>query len=147
MPVRSGDKIATGSSIAVIARAESGYEVQSVTINGEDKTAQCSSAYGYNYVANSDVDIQATYAMITSIDFKEESKMSAYADRNGAIVVENAPVGSIAKIYDATGRNVSETNIVSDKATISDDRLPEGLYIVKITYKNNQKSYKVTKRP
>jgi hypothetical protein len=144
--VGSGSQVEKGTTIAVIAKPNNGYKVQSVTINGEDKTTQCASPNGFNHIANSNVNIQANYAVATAIDALEESNASAYVDRNGAIVIENASAGSIAKVYDATGRKVTETGILSGKTIIPANQLPNGLYVIQINYKNSQKTYKVTKK-
>jgi hypothetical protein len=60
----NNSQIEKGGTIAVLVRAYDGFILQSVTINGEDKTQFFSSPYGYNYVANEDVNIHVVFAPI-----------------------------------------------------------------------------------
>jgi hypothetical protein len=61
MMLTSGARVEQGSVITILIRANAGYLIQSVTINGDDKTAECSPPYGYDYTANADVNIIATF--------------------------------------------------------------------------------------
>jgi hypothetical protein len=126
----NGNQVEKGSTITILIRTNEGFEIQSVTVNEEDKTELCSSPYGYDYAANEDVNIEVVFAPIT-YEFTY-----TFDDTEGNVVVYNneTNVNSGAQIEQGTQLTVTITpnsNYKIDSIRVNNvekmtDFLPDG---------------------
>jgi hypothetical protein len=81
----------------------------------------------------------------TSISLLSENKPFVYI-QEGDFVIENAPEGSRAQIYNFMGQLVRSISIASNREIVSGNYLTENVYIVKLNGKNFTSLHKIIKK-
>lgn len=118
------------TSINVKALPDTEYYAQSILINGEDKTVECTSVAGYTFTLEANTDIQASFDINKyEFTYTHDAKRANVVVRNdGATVNSGARIayGTILSInVTPVGSNKIKSILVNGEDKIN-DLLPEG---------------------
>lgn len=132
--------VIVGTQVTVTLTPNSGYSLQTLTVNGVDVTAQVvSNKYKFNVNANA--TIEATYSLSTSIKETKASEGVYPNPFNSSLKVENAIKGSKICLFDLNGKEVLSTTL----STINTEKVQKGAYILKYVTTEGNQSVKVVK--
>jgi hypothetical protein len=140
--IQTGDFVFSGDSLEISILPEADYQLKRLTINEENYLESIENNF-IKYEVTGNTDIEVEFDRGSAIAAFRENETIVYLNTKGDLVIEGAPVGSIAQIYNLMGQPIRAVSILSDKEIVSGDYLSQTIYIIKLNYKNNTSVHKI----
>ena len=123
-------KVDEGSYFNIQINAMGGWNINTVTYNGEDVTNQLDETNSYNtpYILENSFLNVSLERILTSVDLSKYGEISVYGN-NSQIIINGAESGKNILVYNESGSQI--TSIIARDKIISLS-VNAGIYIVKI---------------
>ena len=147
----SGKSVADGTELTITAKANSGYRLEKLLVNGEDKTAESKDGV-LKHVATADVTIAATFASTSSDPTDVQDALLArvvvypnpFVDE---VHIKGLDAAEQLRVIDATGAVVRTFPLVGmSELTLRLGDLPSGVYMLVVDSPSHRKTIRLVRQ-
>lgn len=135
--------VTIGSRLEITLVPDENYEVESLSINGTDKTAELSDNKMTVEVTEEGVNIEAAFSKVTAINENEVATITVRPTLFEDMIFVNANGKGTAQFFSVAGQLLSTTEIVEGENTINTSALPHGSLILVVKTDNGAKNFNV----
>lgn len=143
-PVTNGAEIPFGDYLTLTFTPDTGSELLSLVINGEDYLADVEDNTLY-WDIDGNVTIEVAFTIPSGIENTTLGNVVTYINQSGHIVVKGAEIGSLIEVIDATGKPVVQKMVTKNVETLP-AQLSSALYLIKVSHESDIVIRKIMKK-